>query len=233
MTRSSLLYWFPRIEALGIPVPLTRSVRCDPFKAIEGGPETDRIASEIVAIVKNLKMRYPLFLRTDHTAGKHDYLRTCYVSDEECIAWSIVALADDNFCKDILFDAIVVREFLDLDSRFRAFNGLPIGPERRYFVDDGEILCHHPYWPEDTIEFYSGTPEPADWRHKLAVANTETDAEIALLSTHALRVAAVMDGAWSVDFALTRSGIWYLIDMAEACVSWHPSSTCSRFGGET
>jgi len=38
-------------------------------------------------------------------------------------------------------------------------------------------------------------------------------------------VRAVGKGSWSVDFALDANGKWWLIDMALAADSWHPTHT--------
>lgn len=236
MIRTSLLYWYPKLESLAIPMPKTAWVECDPFRCLDedDGTYVPEIAAAVDAKVRELGLDYPVFLRTDLCAGKHSYSETCFAGSADAIPSHIWGLADDNLCKDLLFGAIVVREFLQLDARFTAFRGLPIAPERRYFVEDGEVICHHPYWPEDAIQFWGATrgAEPPSWRHQLAAMNAEWSDEVTLLSRYAQTVSSVLEGAWSVDFAMTRDGTWHLIDMAEACVSYHPPD-CSVMGGRS
>ncbi|MDD5453969.1 MAG: hypothetical protein PHW62_00515 [Candidatus Ratteibacteria bacterium] len=65
--------------------------------------------------------------------------------------------------------------------------------------------------------------------------NEETDEEIALLSGYAEKIAAILnEGAWSLDFAKSRSGLWYFIAAAEASKSWHPRGcpNCPEGRGE-
>lgn len=91
--------------------------------------------------------------------------------------------------------------------------------ERRYFVSGAEIRCHHPYWPEEA--FLDHTNE-GDWREKLADLNHESAEEIERLSGYARLIGAVLpEDSWSVDFAKTKDGKWYLIDMALAHESYH------------
>lgn len=231
MARSSLLHWFPRIKDLGIPVPKTGIVPVDHRAMCK---DHDRsypaaLAREVEAVVADLDLSYPIFIKGDEAAGKHRYRDTCYVESPEVLAAHIYEVAGENVLNDLTLEAIVVREYIPLAARFEAFNGLPIAPERRYFVEDGAAICSHPYWPRDAIEFWN-EPEPDGWREALAAMNTESTNEVALLSGYAARVSAVLDGAWSVDFALGRNGTWYLIDMAEACVSWHPGD-CPAYEG--
>ena len=47
------------------------------------------------------------------------------------------------------------------------------------------------------------------------------------LKSMAEKVAKVLKGNWSVDFACDVSGAWWLIDMATALHSWHPDCNSS------
>src|SRR3989337_1939956 len=69
---------------------------------------------------------------------------------------------------------------------------------RRYFVRDGQVQCHHPYWPEDALRFEGR--RPWGWRKRLKVLNQETFGEVSRLWVYAERLAAHLDGYWSVDF---------------------------------
>jgi hypothetical protein len=230
MVRSSLLYWWPRIRSLAIPKPRTEIVPFDEraFRA-DARAYSAECAREVAEAVVDLELAYPIFLKADEAASKHRYRDTCFVPDEAALADHIYEVAADNIFFDLTVEAMVVREFIDLDSRFTAFAGMPVAPERRYFVEDGRVLCWHNYWFENAIEFY-GEPEPDGWRAALTEINTESADERKCLARYATWVAGAIEGAWSVDFAKGRNGVWYLIDMAEACVSWHPSD-CPAFDG--
>ncbi len=179
------------------------------------------------------RLGYPLFVRTDLTSGKHSWRDTCFVPDPLTVMRHVWAVVESHALisfpprpgQDMRVQGIVLREFLTLDAPFKTFNGMPVARERRYFVDAGEVACYHPYW-QDPTNIASGFPygeeEPDRWREQLAALNVEPAAEVELLSAYARKVAQALPGAWSVDFALSEDGKWYLIDMAVAEDSWHP-----------
>ena len=89
---------------------------------------------------------------------------------------------------------------------------MPITRERRYFVRDGVVLGHHPYWNPEAI----ATPDAPDWRVRLDRLNEEPAAETAELSRLSRAVSRVVPGAWSVDWLMAQDGGWYCIDLAHA-----------------
>jgi len=119
-------------------------------------------------------------------------------------------------------NALVFREFIQMKYSFRAFGGLPIGHERRYFLRDGKVICHHPYWPLDAIKFWQGTPKPINWKFQLHYLNREYKGEIKILTVYAQNIATVLSGYWSVDFCRSTKDGWYFIDCASGEDSWHP-----------
>lgn len=221
VNKSSMCYWWPRIKDLPVPQPETVIIPIDvhalasfwdqdiePLKPFI--PKLETAAAEI---------GYPLFLRTDILSNKHDWENSCYVEREHDLLDHIWNLADANFS---IFgpspSALVFRQYVPLASRFTAFRGImPVAPERRYFVRDGIVECHHPYQPPDSI-WGASTP---DWRELLDEMNREPREQIALLSYQARQVGKVLRGYWSVDFALGKDGKWYLIDLAEGAKSYH------------
>ena len=111
-----------------------------------------------------------------------------------------------------------------MDSKFTAFYGeMPVNPERRYFIKDGKIQCHHPYWIEEAIEKGTDSKKlPNNWKKVLKEINTETKEEIKLLSKYTNQIAKVFPkGYWSIDFCKAKDGEWILIDMATGGSSWH------------
>nr|WP_230972466.1 ATP-grasp domain-containing protein [Archaeoglobus neptunius] len=161
-------------------------------------------------------------MRTDVYSGKHDYVDTCYVGSEEDVRPNLYNLIADSFLKDLFTRAVVLREFVELDWRFRAFSGkLPIAPEVRVMVRDGEVERWFFYWPEDAILL----PDRPDWRKLLAEMRRTAERERERFLSVAREVATEFDDYWSVDFARTRDGRWILIDMALGEVSWRPELT--------
>ena len=224
INKSSMLYWFPKVKDLPIPQPKTEFVlsKDDWWQYLDGKRLPDQDIATLKEAIKALG--YPVFMRTDLASGKHQYLNTSYVDSEDKVLQNLFGLIEQNALRDIWFDTIVVREFIYLSYRFRAFGGLPIGCERRYFIRDGEVICHHPYWVKEAIKFYQQSKnwENLPWQMWLKELNTESEIEVRILTNIAEMVGSVLPGSWSVDFAKDRDGKWWLIDMALAEQSWHP-----------
>lgn len=223
--KNSLLYWYPKIQMLGIPIPVTEIVKVKYDWSyfcgfVDGKNNLEPYIEEIRE--KANRIGYPLFVRTDKLSAKHSWKNSCYVEREEDLLPHLRQIAEESFMANIVglpINAIVLREYVPLDVAFTAVYGeMPVARERRYFIKDGEVLCHHPYWIEDAIR----NPSIPDWKEALMKLNTETAKELILLSNLAQRVAYSFDGYWSVDFAHSKEGSWYLIDMAQGADSWHP-----------
>jgi hypothetical protein len=115
------------------------------------------------------------------------------------------------------YNALVFREFLRLESSFMAFDGFPVNKERRYYIRNEDVQCHHPYWPEASIL----RPTAKDWKKRLEVLNTDSKTDLLILDSMALDLATVLKGYWSVDFAKAKDGKWYFIDCALGDASYH------------
>ena len=222
LERSSLLWWWPRVRDVAVPKPRTVVVRVGwrvLMELLDGRPLPEEVRAWVEVCARELG--YPLFVRTDLASCKHEWGRTCFVEKPEDLWRNVFRLVDGNGVLDLACEAIVLREYIPLVHAFRAFWGLPVARERRYFVRDGEVVCHHPYWPEDAIRFF-GVEEPDGWREALRALSEEPPEEVGMLSGYARELARALPGAWSVDFALGQDGRWYFIDAAEAARSWHP-----------
>lgn len=224
INRNSMLYWYPLIKDLPIPQPKTEIVlrKNNWWKYLDGKNLPDKDFYKLKHAI--CKMGIPCFMRTDLTSGKHNYLDTCYIGSVADLDKNLFKLIEANALRDLWFNAIIIREFIYLNYKFRAFDGLPIASERRYFIKGGKVICHHPYWVEDAIRFYERTKdqEKLTWQKWLKELNRESKTEITILSGYAEKVASVLEGAWSIDFAKDSEGKWWLIDCAEAASSWHP-----------
>jgi len=229
---NSFYYWYPFVKDLSIPQPKTVLV---PFPEDEVkkylNPEYDVYIGKSVELakkaIKELGDKYPVFIRTDQSSGKHQWDETCFVESEAKLEKCLCEIMLFNHLADMMglpFTGFVVREYIEMDSLYRAFGNMPVNSERRYFIKDGKVACHHPYWFEGAIGdcSYHKSPLPDNWKELSARMNIESDTEIELLSEYANKIAQALEGFWSVDFCKAKDGTWYMIDMAMGECSWHP-----------
>ena len=223
---SSMDHWYPLTKDLPIPQPRTEvALRTGTVSWLEF-IETPELFDGQVEHLRNKakELGYPLFIRTDQSSAKHSYIDTCKVESEDRLMRNIYCLIEENELCDLNIQTLYFRKFIELDSGFTAFNKMPIAPERRYFVRDSKVLCHHPYWPEEAIK----NPSREIWIPKLNALNFEYKDEVVLLTMYATIISKAVPGCWSVDFAKARDGTWYFIDMADARLSWHPED-CKNY----
>lgn len=224
--KTCLSYWFPKLAASGVLVPPTRIVTTEDELVVLDDGETPPHWTTFLAGLRNAADEvggYPVFLRTGHGSGKHDWLETCFVPFPEVFGQHVYAIVVWSNIVDMMglpTNVWAVRKMLPMLSTFTAFGGFPVNKERRYFIESGKVRCHHPYWPPYSIDGHTAEP---DWQAKLAALNEETPDEVALLTRLSEQVARAFDGdgAWSLDWAQTRDGDWYAIDMAEMHRSYH------------
>ena len=224
LNKNSMLFWHPYTEVIDIPQPKTKIVRVDQSLSniLEGHPLPNYL--ELLFKEKAKEIGYPLFLRTDFASAKHDWKNTCFVPSEDRLINHIAQVVEFNDMAGIIglpYQAIIFREYIPLESSFRAFKGeMPVAKERRYFIKDGEVKCHHPYWEEGAVAKSSILPE--NWQELLSQLNQEDEEEVSLLTSYARQLGQVLEGYWSVDFAKGKDGKWYFIDAALGEQSWHP-----------
>jgi hypothetical protein len=229
--RTCLGYWFPKLEAAGVPVPETRIVRTEmDLSELLDGQTPDGFQGFLDELLwaGNEVGGRPFFLRTGHGSGKHEWRRTCYV-DEGNLGWHVAALVEWSHTTDIFglpHQVWVVRRLLDTVPLFicEGYDGFPVTREFRVFIRDDEIECVLPYWPPDAVE--QGKPDREDWRKVLADAARLSDDDAEQLGHLAgLASGAVGGGYWSVDCLQTRDGGWYVTDMADGDRSfrWDPA----------
>lgn len=239
---SSLLNWFPKVKDLGIPIPETKWLMLPEGMnrlSIEDGKNGrfDKFIDELDKIAEEIG--YPVFIRTDQSSAKHSWKTSAIARFKKQLAERVLNTMEDNELKSIMglpYKAIVLREFLELDWRFKAFMGeMPVAKERRYFIKDGEVRCHHPYWFQTAIAkaheiegkkggFLGSTiPHrlPNHWQEMLDEINTTSREERKTLQYYSSLVGARFKDYWSVDFACSRNDEWYLIDMADGYISEH------------
>lgn len=226
VSKNSLLIWYPKVENLPIPKPETKIILLTDkeLKLLYGEELPQSVLKKVGKTIKEY-FTLPVFIRTDLASGKHGWKDTCYYDGSKELSTNLHGILTHNLCADIMglsFSAFIVREFIPMDSRFKAFYGnMPINPERRYFVKDGEVICHHPYWIKEAISHGRDWGLPTNWKEILKEINLEGEKEIKRLSSYARKVSRQIEGYWSVDFCKSKNGIWCLIDMARGEDSWH------------
>ena len=243
--KSSMLYWYPKIKDLPIPQPKTEIVDIREFDPDWSYDWIDGKAGLPEALVSELKevcqrIGYPVFLRTDHISGKHDWENTCFIKDEKALGRNLFGVIEASMMADLSINALVVREYIPMATLFTAFSGhMPVNPEIRFFVRDGKRDCWHWYWVENAI--WNASVE--NWRKLLKTAEDEVKARWCdgiprykeasdVLGNYADSVAKVLDGYWSVDFCKAADGRWILIDCAEGDKSWHENDCLFNKGGK-
>jgi hypothetical protein len=225
-----LSYWFPKLQSAGLPVPCTTIIKATApeYKALYNlldGKEPGKAGKALIERVKAAadEMGYPCFLRTDHTSGKHNWEKTCYLGNPDKVQDHIGEIIMFWECVNMFAppcDVWVVREFLPTMpvGVCRGYGNMPICREFRFFVDGPEVKCWHPYWPLDALE--QGDPlynhENFDYEEFCRTPDIEHITGLASAAGKAV------GGEWSVDILETSRG-WFITDMAEAHKSYHQS----------
>jgi len=240
---NSALYWYPATETIaqeydGLQVPETQVVEFD-FMDCLGVLDGERPAAlpteDLAAAVDAVGDR--AFIRTDLTSAKHSGLRaiqaTTPTDAERVASWLIGSAAQ----KSMFPAAFLIREWVDIESQFTAFDGLPIGVEYRVFSTPDEHLCTHYYWPEESLE--DADPSSSMWRTlRKDIEAVRTPPWLGAAARGVAFEADFQHGiddperAWSVDFARDIDGGWWLIDMALADESWHPACEHAEEGAD-
>lgn len=222
--RTCMSFWFPQLEAAGLPVPRTIMVPMsheafrDVFRVFDG-EEMQGDAEPFFEAIKKAanEIGYPCFLRTGQTSAKHSWERSCFLPSADAITAHVIEIIEYSECVSLIglpCNVWAVREMLPTKPLgvCPGFGNMPLCREFRFFVDGGEVRCWHPYWPKEAIEQGDGDPALYD-----ALASTEGYEQAFSLAHKAARA---VPGAWSVDVLDTERG-WYITDMAEAEKSYH------------
>lgn len=231
---ASMQYWWPKLKDSGVNTPKTTVIKIRDWDTAtddvgEGVavPDPEPIAEAVA------EYGPPAFIRTDQASNKHQMDKSSRVpsADVETVRSHVFDLLRFNKMADVFgglpWRDIVVREWLNLQHTFQAFNRTPIAAEMRVFIYQNEVHDWGFYWPAAAIEnHHSHQPElPEDWREQLQTLKDETtDCFADEIQPLAQTVADEFDGYWSIDFARTESGEWYAIDMAPGVASWHPDA---------
>jgi len=249
--RTCLSYWFPKIEAAGLPVPKTKIVSFTDYETSHGlgriidGEFPDEAGAAFLSRLSNAvcEIGFPCFLRTGMTSGKHQWKDTCYLESPDDLFQHVGNLIEFSELADMIgppWNVWVVRELLPTKPvcTLPRYGDMPLCREFRCFVDGGELICIHPYWPKNAVEegfpYRRATKEhvddvwsisrerelPADFDaiyERVRILGENEQAEVGHLAT---RAGVTVGGRWSVDILDTKFG-WYVTDMAEMNRSYH------------
>lgn len=221
--KNSMRFWFPKIEAAGLPVPKTimfempDAAQVDAWRLIDNAEPNGEFAKFCAMVAtRAAEIGFPLFVRTGTTSGKHDWDTTCNVQSADVLKDHIFSLIYFSECCELAWDVIALREFLPTMpvGKCPRYTNMPVCKEFRFFAEDGEVKCSHPYWPRYALE--QGGFDIVDANYEALCACPD----IAELTDIAARASKACGGAWSVDLLETKRG-WFLTDMALAAASFH------------
>lgn len=220
MNKNCLSYWYPLI-APHVPTPRTEIVRSGNLSALFDNEIPDGWGTLLAAInTARGKIGGDCFLRTGQGSGKHDWSRTCFLPETANIAHHVAALVEWSEMVDFMglpHDVWCVREMLETMpiGICPQYGGMPVCREFRFFVENGEVKCFHPYWPLEALvdgglagDFQEG------WYETFCSLDDPEPKRLAEA------VSQAVPGAWSVDILEAKRG-WFVTDMAEAERSFH------------
>ncbi len=172
-----------------------------------------------------LEFGYPIFLRTESSSDKHSWKETCYVNvepQESCndvLKSHVYGLVEHSLMADIPCDFFAIRRLIPTEPICTAFRGdMPIAKECRVFVKNGQVVCHHPYWPDEAFKNVSGKSVT---RKQIDELQNFSDNEVDEITGIATLISRHIPGWWSVDFLKDKDGNWWCIDMAIGQLSYH------------
>jgi hypothetical protein len=222
--KSCLSYWFPivsKIEGIKTPKTFLYPIHFEEQLTLLDQPPSSRTKEVIESIKKQAnKLGFPVFIKNSLFSGKHDWLMTCFVNSEDKLLSHFKKITNFAYgvgCAESMF--WILREYINPKYTFTAHNGMPVTKERRYFVENGKVVFHHPYWVPNSVD----NPSSPNWESELEAINLESLEEISLLKALTEKVGIALGDSWSVDWMQSDSGEWFLIDMAESNKSfkWH------------
>ncbi len=218
---NDITFWYPKLFHLGFPIPKTIIIHTN--LELERLPEKLEGFDKFIMHLKEAicEVGTPAFLRTGYSSDKHRWKDTCFIDTETAkhgLAQHVFNLVEFIQCATIdrfmPCDFWAVREFIKAKIYFTAFSGeMPITKERRFFVRNGKVECHHSYWPKEVFDKID-----KKLFKELSELSKEDEKELIGMATY---IANIFHGYWSCDFLKSESGQWYLTDMAIGEESYH------------
>lgn len=209
--RIDLAHWYPIVSELDVPTPETHKIEL--YKGENGAPDFDM--DQAVEAVE--KLGGEAFIRSGYkSAAMNHHGSLINSTHEDEVEHTVNELLSQHLMMGLPTGGNVwFRELLDID--FCAYSRSNLVPEVRVFIRDGEIVCYHP-----RLEGFDDHPEHKEkavgyiesaWEREYAEHHPDRVKKESV-KTYAERVAETIDGWWSVDFVMDRSGDFWLTDMA-------------------
>ena len=223
---TNLVYWFPILKRIRMRVPRTSiiyagDIDLEKFLDNKKPKKLDLFLNRIDLTLKEYNL--PIFLRTGMLSNKHSWKNSCFLKDRKNLVNHIANLVETSFMANIAgppfdYSFWVIREMLKTEPIFTFFSGeMPITKEFRFFINNGEIQCYHPYWPAEAFN-NKLTKEQKQELKKIQKLNEDEEKELIAMTKY---IAKFFKGYWSIDFLKTKNGDWYCIDMATGKRSYH------------
>ncbi len=239
-------------ETVLVHNPYGYDIDCDVTSEERYKPKWDQLCKAIGVAATNLGP-YPHFLRTDQTSAKHDWKNSCYIESERDIPKHLKLFFERSEMEGAPVNFLAVRKLIPTEAIVTdAFRGkMSIAKEWRLFINDGQVVCDHPYWVRDAFidrsDYGSDLSAPAllglkniqpgrdkDERpdappkEKLTITDkqlkelqTLSRDESADVKRIASFIAQKFDGWWSVDLLKGKDDKFWVIDMALGRTSYH------------
>lgn len=224
--KNCLSYWYPLI-APHVPTPRTEIVRSGNLLGLFDNEIPEGWGKLLTSLdAARVKIGGDCFLRTGQGSGKHNWSKTCFLPETANIADHVAALVEWSEMVDFMglpSDVWCVREMLPTSpiGVCPDYGGMPVCKEFRFFVEDGQTKCFHPYWPiEALVEGGLHGDYSAGWYTEFCRLEDPEPKRLAEIISRAV------PGAWSVDILETKridgdAIKWCVTDMAEAERSFH------------
>lgn len=165
---------------------------------------------------------YPVFIRTEQSSDKHSWKDTCYLTAKKDIEQHIYGLLEHSMMAGWPHDFFAIRRLIPTTPICTAFYGdMPVAKERRLFINKGEVVCNHPYWPDEAFTDGEGNRRDNVTDEQIAELQVLSEADKEQLTRAAEWVSKHIYGYWSIDFLQDSNGDWWCIDMAIGSNSYH------------
>lgn len=219
--RNSMLYWYPKIKDLGIPMPETEFFLLSE-EEIDSPMETDWTPMSILSILQDIPTTeiqervQSLPTQTAHIRGDYKASRLMggegreITMEPQRIDYEVLELLDSLMMTRFPTRAIAVREWLDLKTYGESYMS-SICSEVRFIVDEGEVLGGFVDVYEDDFD---RSFSEQDTQEILNDIESSLEADREQLVEWAEGAGKALGDSWSVDFIQDVEDNWYLTDMA-------------------
>jgi hypothetical protein len=211
--------WYPELKTLaGVNTPRTAWVNLERH-IIEEGTVHEMTSGtynveELRAAVKQVGGP-PAFIRTDMSTNIKDSdgmkITSIDTPELESSAGSIIQY--NRSWAEVPVSSLVVREWLDIEHFFTAWDGKKIGVEVRFFSEGSSLEGWCFDWDPSELQ-----PDNSNWKELYDKTESIAEEHISEITDQAQTVAnhfsSIGTGSWSIDFVRTVDGTWYCTDMA-------------------